>query len=99
MRILSELPSNPDLAVAYHAIERCLGVLHPKARVGETDKLWWTDERLLAIYRRLCGDNTRSFERKFTVYNLLKALGHVDGDLAECGAYNGVTACFMVLAG
>jgi hypothetical protein len=96
--VLNSLSQSFSPADAYGAIEKCLAVLYPEAKIGEDKKLFWRDTRFLEAYRRLCGENYRALERKYTVYNIVRALHRVEGDLVECGVYNGSTAYFIALA-
>ena len=96
--LIAALPERFSSADAYAAIERSLAMLYPEAKIGEDGKAFWGETGFIEAYRRLCGENHRPLERKFTVYQLLRSLGHLGGDLAECGAYNGSTAYFMALA-
>ena len=98
IQILDSLDDNFRPEEAYAAIERCLAVLYPVAKLGEDKKSFWEDSQFVKTYQRLCGDNFRSLERKHAVYNLVKSLYWLDGDLAECGTYMGATAYFMALA-
>jgi len=95
---LSSLPDNYTPQQAYAAIERCLALLYPQAKIGEDQKSFWKDVVFTEAYRMLAGDNYRALERKYTIFNLVASLHWVPGDLAECGAYNGGTAFFMALA-
>ena len=96
--ILGSLKSDFSTEEAYVAVQDMLSILYPVARMGDDTKLFWHDEQALQDYRRLVGSNMRSFERKIVVFNIVRALGHVDGDLAECGAFEGATAFFMARA-
>jgi hypothetical protein len=96
--VLESLSEDYTPQLAYAAVERCLTVLYPKAKIGEDLKSFWNDTAFVAAYRALAGDNYRALERKFTVYNLLNSVHWVSGEIAECGTYNGSTAYFMALA-
>jgi O-methyltransferase len=96
--VLNSLPQSFSPADAYVAIEKCLAALYPEAKIGEDQKSFWRETHFLEAYRRMCGENYRSLERKFAVYNVLRTLHEVEGDMAECGVYNGATAYFMALA-
>jgi hypothetical protein len=95
---LNSLSPDPNTHDAYVAVERALAILRPEAILGEDQKLFWTDRSFLAAFERLCGSNRRSAERKYTVFQFIMALAHVDGEMAECGVYNGGTAWFMAAA-
>lgn len=93
------LPADYTPAAAYRAIESGLRALDPTAILGDPHKSYWHDAAFVLDFRRLCGEDSRTMERKYAVYQLIKALYWVPGDIAECGAYNGGTAYFMALAG
>jgi hypothetical protein len=87
-----KLPDNPRKSAIYRAVEEALEDLYPLALMGEDDKLYWNEHEMLATYKRLCGSNRRSFERKFAVVNLLKLTLGLPGEVAECGVYEGATS-------
>jgi len=98
MAALEGLPDEFGRSEAYATMERCLAIIDPEAKIGEDAKSFWHEAAFIDAYRRLCGENYRALERKFTVYGLVSALAWADGDWAECGVYNGSTAYFMALA-
>jgi hypothetical protein len=98
VQVLRAMPNEFTRADAYQAIETCLSLLYPEAKIGDEAKSFWYDHRFLCDYQRLCGNNYRSLERKYVVFNLVKATLRVGGDMAECGTYGGGTAHFMALA-
>lgn len=83
---------------AYAVAESMFATLYPEAIVGEIGKACWRDRRFLSDYDRLLPGNRRSFERKYVVAQLVEALRSIDGEMAECGVYNGSTAFFMAQA-
>lgn len=84
---------------AYSAIEIAMKALDPQVALGDPYKAFWEDEAFVRDYQRICGDGRRAMERKYAVYQLVKSLAGVPGELAECGTYAGETAYFMALAG
>ena len=98
VQALRALPITFTSAEAYLAVERCLAVLYPEAKIGEDSKLFWSDEEFVRTYRRLCGDNHRSLERKYAAHSLVKSVLRLSGDVVECGTYNGGTAYFLAKA-
>lgn len=90
-----QLPDKPATAEIYRAVEETLRELYPLALMGEDAKSFWLEQELVDTYTRLCGSNRRSFERKFALINLLKLTHKLSGDIAECGAYEGATACMI----
>jgi hypothetical protein len=95
---LGSLSDDYTPQMAYAAVERCLAVLYPTAKIGEDLKSFWNDTAFVDAYRALVGDNYRALERKFAVYNLLNSLHWASSEIAECGTYNGSSAYFMALA-
>jgi O-methyltransferase len=96
--VLASLSTDYTSEQAYAAVERCLGLLYPQAKIGEDLKSFWNDAAFIATYRALAGDNYRALERKYAVYNLVRSLYWLTGDVAECGVYTGASAYFMALA-
>jgi hypothetical protein len=96
--IVGNLSAGYTRGEAYAAIERVASILYPSVIFGEESKLFWQEEGLISDFRRVAGTNMRSFERKVTVYNLVRSLGHVAGELAECGVFEGATSFFMAKA-
>lgn len=92
------LSDDLDGPAAYAAVETALKAVYPQAIIGDYGKKFWREDSFIRDYERLVGDNFRSVERKFSVYNLMKLIDDVPGELAECGAYNGATAYFISLA-
>lgn len=92
---LQQLTTDFSPEDAYVAIERALQEVYPGAWLGEHAKSFWRETRLTDACRRLCGDNRRSFERKFAIVNLLKLAWRIEGDVAECGVFEGATAWFL----
>jgi Macrocin-O-methyltransferase (TylF) len=99
VQAIKALPTDYTPALAYSAIEECLDALYPEAALGDDQKTYWHNKAFVLDFRRLCGKDRRTMERKYTVYQLIKSLFWLSGDLAECGTYNGGTAYFMALAG
>lgn len=64
--------------------------------VPEDQKLWMKDESFWQAYRRLEPRNRRSAERKYAVRELVRSLGDLPGDTAECGVFTGATSYFIL---
>jgi len=61
-------------------------------------KYWREDKAFLADYRRLSPGNPYSQDRKWTLRQYVRLSNRLQGDLAECGSYQGATAYFMAQA-
>jgi hypothetical protein len=99
IEFIRALPADYTPAAAYAAIEAGLAVLDPVAVLGDTRKAYWQNDRFVRDFVRVVGADRRTMERKYTVYQLMKSLYWLPGDIAECGTWNGGTAYFMALAG
>lgn len=61
-------------------------------------KYWRQDEAFLTDYRRLSPNNAYSQDRKWTLREYVRLSNRLQGDLAECGCFQGATAFFMAQA-
>lgn len=61
-------------------------------------KYWRDDKSFLADYKRLSPGNPYSQDRKWTLKEYVRLSNRLDGDIAECGCYQGATAFFMAQA-
>lgn len=64
--------------------------------VPEDHKSWMKDESFWRAYQRLEPRNRRSAERKYAIRELVRSLGDLPGDTAECGVYEGGTSYFIL---
>ncbi len=97
-RLITQVSDAMPVADAYSLAEAIFYEVFPLGFIGDFGKVCWDDEAFVTDYLRLVPGNRRSFERKYVVSQLVMAIGHVRGDLAECGVYNGATAYFMARA-
>lgn len=63
--------------------------------VGDDYKMWRKDLEFLNKFRELSPHNYFSEERKFLLKELAASLRGVDGSIAECGSYVGVSSWFI----
>ncbi|MFA7608046.1 MAG: TylF/MycF/NovP-related O-methyltransferase [Rhodocyclaceae bacterium] len=63
--------------------------------VGDDYKLWLQDERFTQRFRELSPHNQFSMERKYALRELARSVVNLDGAVAECGSYVGVSAWFV----
>ena len=64
-------------------------------RLAETRRSFFHDKELLADYERFDTRNYRSLDRKFALKELLKLVQHLDGDIAECGVFQGSSSYLL----
>jgi len=95
--IVSKLHKNEDEMQKFALVEELLSHLLPEYKLADWGRIYMDDKTLTSIYANF--ENTwRSYDRKFNVFQLIKLVNNVPGDLAECGVYKGATACFMAKA-
>jgi hypothetical protein len=76
---------NGDDFARYVLAERLTGLIYPTYRFSEFGRILLEDKAFLHTYERLTGvNNYHSLDRK-----------RIDGDTAECGAYQGATSYFI----
>lgn len=63
--------------------------------IGDDYKLWRQDRHFLGRFRELSPHNVYSEERKYTLREFARSVRDLDGAIAECGCYVGVSAWFM----
>ncbi len=85
-------------AARYDLGELLFRIACPKYRLSEFGRTVFDDAAFAADYDRLVPDNSRSFDRKYVVWQLIQLLGGSEGDAAECGVYQGATAYLMAKA-
>ena len=63
--------------------------------VGDDYKLWLREDEFVEKFKQLSPHNYFSMERKFTLKEFAKHTLNMEGAVAECGSYVGVSAWFM----
>lgn len=80
---------------AVHEIVRVFANAFGGHYISEDYKLWRKDRDFINKYRELSPNNYFSEDRKFVLKELVRSLHGVDGDMAECGCYTGVSSWFI----
>ena len=76
--------------------ERMSGKIYSKYKFSEFGRLFLEDESFLRYYESFAGtENYHSLDRKYTLDQLMKLVVSVEGDTAECGAYQGASSYLM----
>lgn len=76
--------------------EAVSGMIYPKHKFGECFNLYWEDTVFIQLYERFMGKkNYHSLDRKYTLDQMMQLVLRVEGDTAECGAYQGASSYFM----
>lgn len=80
----------------FNALIRLAKFLVPRYRFKWPQMQWWDNSwfnQYLAKFDELSGMNT---DRRWMVYQLLRLVDQVPGDMAECGVYRGSTSYLML---
>lgn len=80
---------------AVHEIVRIFASVFGGHYISEDYKLWRSDHDFINKYRELSPGNYFSEDRKFVLRELVRSLRSVDGAMAECGCYTGVSSWFI----
>lgn len=87
-------PADKRLRVL-NELARVFAALVASNYVGDSYKLWILESSFVNKFRTLSPHNYFSEERKYALKEFAKSLTNVDGDIAECGSYVGVSAWFI----
>lgn len=63
--------------------------------VGDDYKLWLEDSEFERRFKEMSPHNFFSMERKFALRELARHVQSIEGDVAECGSYVGVSSWFI----
>jgi hypothetical protein len=87
---------NGDDFARYVLAERLTGLIYPTYRFSEFGRILLEDKAFLHTYERLAGaNNYHSLDRKYALDQMMKLVKRIDGDTAECGAYQGASSYFI----
>lgn len=64
-------------------------------KIQEFGNIMFENKDFLKYYESMVGDNFHSFDRKFNLMNLMNLVQNMDGEVAECGVFQGATAYLM----
>jgi len=86
------LQSGPEYT-RYVIAEIFTKIIYKPYKFSEFGRNFLYDAKFIRYYDNLSGaDNYRSFDRKYTLDQLMKLVISVPGDTAECGAYQGASS-------
>ncbi len=88
----------PEQFYFFHA-EILANAIYPKYRFSDYARIHLEDEDFLQYYQHFMDTNNwHSFDRKYTLAQLIKLTKNLTGDFAECGTYKGASAYLMCVA-
>ena len=75
--------------------EKVVNIIYPKYKFSEYGRSFLNDIGFSKFYKKHVGDNVHSYDRKYFLSQLVKLTNHLDGDIAECGVFEGASAYLM----
>lgn len=81
-----------DYAKTYEAFYSINRSIIPDFSINDMGRLLLKDEEFRSYFERFSRDNWKSFERRWNLREFLRQLVHVEGNLAECGVFEGGNA-------
>lgn len=95
-RQLRRVAADLDPHERYTLAERVAGAVDPSYRFSEHGRLYLQDEAFQRYYERFMdAGNWHSLDRKYFLDQLLPLATQAEGDLVECGTWNGASAWLM----
>jgi hypothetical protein len=80
----------------YVVAEILTRIIYKPYKFSEFGRIFLNDAKFLRYYDLFVSrDNYRSFDRKYTLDQLMKLVIEVPGDTAECGAYQGASSLLI----
>jgi hypothetical protein len=79
----------------YVLSEKVANLIYPDYKFSEYGRSFLNDKDFAAFYEKHVGDNVHSYDRKYFLAQLVQLTNHLNGDIAECGVFEGATAYLM----
>jgi len=91
--LIKALRGDPD--ERYSLAERSARWLDPEAVLSERARLWLSDDKFRRAYERFDPKNLRRMDRVFALGQFARLAVTLQGQTAECGAYQGASSYFI----
>jgi O-methyltransferase len=75
--------------------ERVVNIIYPKHKFSEYGRSFFNNVEFATFYEKYVGDNVHSYDRKYFLSQLVKLTSHINGDIAECGVFEGASSYLM----
>jgi len=73
--------------------EKISAIIYPRYKFSEFGRIFLQDEDFIRYYESFIGtENYHSLDRKYTLDQLMRLAVSLEGDTAECGAYQGASS-------
>jgi len=80
----------------YLLAEKATSLIYPSYKFSDYGRTFLLDREFKKMYEQLVSkDNYRSFDRKYTLNQLMRLVTNIPGDTVECGAYEGASSYFI----
>ena len=90
-------PADTSISARHGLLNRLAKVVYPEFCLPDIGRTIDYDTAFHAVIRRFFGDITPNIivDRRYGLREMTKLVMDIDGDVAECGSYNGITAYLM----
>lgn len=97
MDAVTRWPSDAPLTARHEVLKQVAREVYPGFCLPDVGRRIDFDAAFHAVIQRFFGDLTPGMivDRRYNLRELAKLVVGLDGDMAECGCYNGVTAYFL----
>ncbi|MBT3504632.1 MAG: methyltransferase [Piscirickettsiaceae bacterium] len=75
--------------------EKLVKIIYPGYKFSEYGRSFLKDKKFAEFYEKYEGENVHSYDRKYLLSQLVKLTDHLDGDVAECGVFEGASSYLM----
>ncbi len=86
---------NNDEYSRFVLAEKIVKIIYPKYKFSEYGRSYFNDIEFSKFYKKYVGDNVHSYDRKYFLSQLVKLTNHLEGDIVECGVFEGASAYLM----
>lgn len=95
LKIIKKAYVDKDEWAKFFLAESFFNTFYPKMKIQEFDNIMFEDKDFIKYYEKMVGNNYHSFDRKYNLKNLMNLVDNLEGEIAECGVFQGATAYLM----
>ncbi len=92
LKLLKKAYLHNDEWSKFFLAENFFNLFYKKMKIQEFGNIMFEEKDFITYYEKMAGSNNHSFDRKYNLKNLMNLVGNTEGDLAECGVFEGATA-------
>jgi len=79
----------------YVIAEAVASLIYPKYKFSEYGRSYFNDMEFHEYYEKYVGNNFHSYDRKYFLSQRIKLTDNLEGDVVECGVYEGASSLLM----